>query len=105
MKDKRDLIRTVAEKLLRIGKKQSCLGQMPLFLMNNILVTPTESHTIQAIGVNHAISIAEFSGVLGISKSAVSQIITKLSNKGLLYKKKREHNDKEVLPAVYLLRT
>lgn len=48
------------------------------------------------IGENHAINITELNVILGISKSAVSQTITKLSNKGLLCKKKRERNDKEV---------
>jgi DNA-binding MarR family transcriptional regulator len=61
------------------------------------LLFTSEIHTIEAIGENPGINITALSDKLGISKSAVSQIINKLEIKQIVTRYKQQNNGKEVL--------
>ena len=56
-----------------------------------------EIHTIQAIGKNPGINITLLAEYMGVTKSAVSQIIKKLIKKGLVCKTYAPGNAKEVI--------
>ena len=56
-----------------------------------------EIHTIQAIGKNPGINITLLAEYMGVTKSAVSQIIKKLIKKGLVSKTYAPGNAKEVI--------
>lgn len=56
-----------------------------------------EIHTIQAIGRNPEINVTTLAEHMGVTKGAVSQIIKKLSKKGLVRKKRTSGNAKEVI--------
>ena len=57
-----------------------------------------EIHTIQAIGKNPGINITALAESMGITKGAVSQIITKLTKKGLVRKTYAPGSAKVVVP-------
>lgn len=57
----------------------------------------TEIHTIRAIGENSRINVSRLADHMGITKSAVSQTISKLVRKGLVRKSRSPDNAKEVL--------
>lgn len=61
------------------------------------LLSRSEIHTIMAIGRQTGINITNLAEFQGISKSAISQMIRKLSEKNLVQKYRDPHNDKEVL--------
>jgi DNA-binding MarR family transcriptional regulator len=58
--------------------------------------THNEIHFIQAVGDNEPINITELGAYLGITKSAASQMVTKLVAKGLIEKDKSVHSGKEL---------
>lgn len=61
-----------------------------------ILLTRTEIHTIDLIGNNEGINITQLALKQGITKGAVSQMIYKLVNKGLITKHVSPDSDTEV---------
>jgi DNA-binding MarR family transcriptional regulator len=58
---------------------------------------PSEIHTINVIGENEGINVTDLSDKLGVSKPAISQILSKLEKKGLVKRYKSSGNDKETL--------
>ena len=65
-------------------------------LEEGLEITPAEGHTIQAIGEHESINVTELGAYFGVTKSAASQIIGKLSKKGFVKKAASEHNSKEL---------
>lgn len=55
-----------------------------------------EVHTIDAIGRHAQINITDLSNYLGVTKSAVSQMIDKLTKKGMVNKRVLSKSDTEV---------
>jgi DNA-binding MarR family transcriptional regulator len=56
----------------------------------------SELHTIQAIGENYGKTVTELSSFFGITKGAVSQIISKLKRKKCVSKARSKVNVKEI---------
>ena len=56
-----------------------------------------EIHTIQAIGKNPGVNITSLAEHMGVTKGAISQIIKKLTKKGLVRKTYAPGNAKEVI--------
>jgi DNA-binding MarR family transcriptional regulator len=56
-----------------------------------------EIHTIVSIGTNKNINITNLAKILGVSKSAVSQTITKLVKKGFVEKHLSPETENEVV--------
>lgn len=56
-----------------------------------------EIHTIQAIGRNPGINVTTLAEYMGVTKGAVSQVIKRLSKKGLVRKTHTSDNAKEVV--------
>jgi DNA-binding MarR family transcriptional regulator len=63
-----------------------------------VLMYRREIHTIQAIGRNPGINVTTLAEYMGVTKGAVSQIIKRLSNKGLVRRTHVPGNAKEVVP-------
>jgi DNA-binding MarR family transcriptional regulator len=57
----------------------------------------SEIHTVQAIGKNPGVNVTALAEYMGVTKSAVSQNIAKLSKKGLVRKSYAPGNAKEVI--------
>jgi DNA-binding MarR family transcriptional regulator len=64
------------------------------------LLYRSEIHTIDAIGKHNNINVTELSNYLGITKSAVSQMIDKLSKKGMVTKTVLSKSDTRVALAL-----
>ena len=96
MENKEDLIKAISRQLMRIIKKHGRIEEIPVQLDEGVVVTPTESHTIQAIGENGAINVTDLAAHFGVTKSAASQIVNKLSKKGYVVKRISEYSGKEL---------
>lgn len=96
MEDKQDIIKAITHQLIRIINKQWRIEETPVLLEEGIEVTPTESHTIEAIGEFKSINVTELGVHFGVSKSAASQIATKLAKKGYVTKTISETSGKEL---------
>jgi len=95
METKNDLIKATVQELLRIAKMLSRIEEIPIPVDEGLEVTTREVHTIQAVGENKQMSVTQVASHFGITKSAASQMVTKLTKRGFLLKKQAVHSSKE----------
>lgn len=84
------------EQFQRINNKISKAHNFIVYSDNNISINTGAIHLIDAIGKHSNSNMTEIAGILGITKGAVSQMVTKLSAKGLIIKSKDDLNDKDI---------
>ena len=95
METKEDLIKATIQQLLRITKMYARIETMAIPVEEGLEVTTREVHTIQAVGEHEQMSITQVAARFGITKSAASQMVAKLVNRGFLSKKQAIHSGKE----------
>ena len=96
MEDKESLIRSAVQRLLRIANKYARSEMLPIRVSEEVEITTREAHTIQAIGEHKGMSVTDVATHFGVTKSAASQLVAKLSNKGFLTKTTAPHSNKEL---------
>jgi len=96
METKEDLIKASIRELLRVAKKYSRIEELPIRIDDNTEVTTREAHIIQAIGEHELVSVTGLAVYFGITKSAASQMIAKLTKKGFLQKEQAPNSNKEL---------
>lgn len=72
------------------------LERRPLDFGTGELLHPSEIHLIEAVDEGRGLTVTALAGVFGITKGAVSQLVTRLEHKGYLLRRPGR-NDKEVL--------
>ncbi|MCF8083209.1 MAG: MarR family transcriptional regulator [Deltaproteobacteria bacterium] len=82
---------------IRIVSKYQALEKLPQDYGIGEVLYPAEIHAIEMIGKNPGMNVTELASGLGVTKGAVSQIIKKLNNKGLVAKYRDPRNEKAVL--------
>lgn len=82
--------------VIRIVNKFNRLNAKPLDFGTGDLLYPSEIHIIEAIGKKNGNTVNEICQKFGVTKGAVSQIVNKLSNKGLVSKKRNPDFYKEI---------
>ena len=95
MESKETLIRAVTHQLWRILNKHSRVEEHPFRFEQEIVLTPKEIHTVQAIGEREPINLTEVATHFGVTKSAASQMVAKLTEKGFVQKEFAAHSNKE----------
>lgn len=103
MDTKKESIQNLTSRLMRIINKHSRIEELPIQTGKNTGLTAREVHCLNAIGVQEGINIKSIGDFLGVTKSAASQMVRKLENKGFARKEDAPDNDKEVL--AYLTET
>jgi len=81
---------------MRIRNKMNLMEDQPRDFGVDNLLHLSEIHTIQAIGNTPENNVRIISGLLGVTPSAASQIITRLTRRGLVKKVRGLRNEKEV---------
>lgn len=84
------------ERFIQIVNKYNELNSIAYDYGNGIPLHPSEIHALIAIQAGDSPNITAIAEKLGITKSAVSQVVQKLSQKGLAEKFKTAGNAKEV---------
>ena len=64
------------------------------------MLYPSEVHMIMVIGDNENMHVSELARIAGVTKGAVSQMISKLDKKGLIRKVKDSQNKSKILIAL-----
>jgi DNA-binding MarR family transcriptional regulator len=95
METKNDIIREASQTLYRLLNKHSQLEALPVYLHDGIMITHRELHVIQAIGEKSPVNITDLGTHFGVSKSAISQMVSKLAAKSLIEKNLSSHSNKE----------
>jgi DNA-binding MarR family transcriptional regulator len=81
---------------MRIRNKMNLMEDLPRDFGVDELLHLSEIHTIQAIGSTPENNIRIIAGLLGVTPSAASQVITRLTRRGLVKKVRGLRNEKEV---------
>ncbi|THB62757.1 MAG: MarR family transcriptional regulator [Desulfovibrio sp.] len=97
MTGKNESIKALTDRLARIVNKHSRIEEMPIQTGENAGFSAREVRFIYAIGQQDMNNVKSIGDMMGVSKSAASQMIGKLEKKGLVSKDRAQDNDKEVL--------
>lgn len=81
----------------KVMNKMKRIEQKPRYFGTEILLYPSEIHTIEAIGKNAGINVTDLAALQGVTKGAVSQVIRKLVDKEMVVRMKDERSEREVL--------
>ena len=95
METKEELIRHTIRQLLQVARKYSRTEELPIPVAEGIGISTAEAHTIQAVGEGEQVRGIDIAKRLGISKSAASQMVSKLIKKGFMEKRQSPENSKE----------
>jgi DNA-binding MarR family transcriptional regulator len=96
MESKEKLVKEMSREFFRILNKHARLEAMPVAFDRGIKATHRELHAIQAVGENRRINITDLGTYFGVTKSAASQMASKLVKKGFLKKEYSAHSNKEL---------
>lgn len=83
--------------LLKISNKLSFISKQAKDYGTGETLFPSEIHTIVAIDKNPGLNLTELSETLGVSKSATSKFIKKISQSGYIIKSKATNNRRDVI--------
>lgn len=95
--DRTEMMAEATAIFTRIFMKYDVLQNRPVEINSGTLLPAAQIHTIEAIGSGHGQTVTALAAHFAISKSAVSQIVTKLAHDGYVLKTRRYGNDKEVV--------
>lgn len=90
------MVKDFINQFTKIVNKFNLLQSLSFDFGTGELLSPSEIHTIDAIGNNHC-TVTEISLTFSITKGAVSQLITKLNSKGYVKKERNKLYSKEVI--------
>lgn len=93
---KREQIKTWAEQLQQLVHKLSRIENLPIRVDEGVEISTREAHTIQVIGENAPLCVQNIASRFGVSKSAASQMVSKLAHKGFIDKRPSAHSNKEL---------
>jgi len=92
---KDDLVKATVRQLMRVAHRFARIEEMPIQIDEKLAITTKEAHTIEVIGERPGSSVTEVATTFGVTKSAASQMVTKLATKGFLTKTRAPHSNKE----------
>ena len=95
METKDDLILGTVRQFQRVAALYARIEEMPIRVEEGIEITTREAHTIEAVGNRPLLSVTDVAGAFGITKSAASQMVSRLCEKGFLEKRQSPHSNKE----------
>ena len=84
---KEDLIKIAIGKLLRFSQLYARVEETPIPVEEGLSLTTREVHYVMVIGKGEPVNVTNIADLFGVSKSASSQMVIKLENKGLINKK------------------
>ena len=96
MDDKTKIIKDLIGKFQATARKYCQSETSPIRVNEDVTVSTREVHMIQAIGDSKNIGVTELARVFGTSKSAASQLVSRLAKKEFLKKRPARANNKEV---------
>lgn len=82
--------------LQKVVRKLSRIEGLPIVVDKGVEISTREAHTIQAIGEQGPLCVKDLATRFGVSKSAASQMVSKLARKGFIVKQSSAHSNKEI---------
>lgn len=97
MSNKEETLQHMTGRLMRIINKHKRIEELPVSISESVELTPREVHCLQAIGQNEGENLKTIATILGVTKSAISQMVGKLEKRGFVRKDQAPDNNKELL--------
>lgn len=88
---------TGSRKLGRLIMQLRRLERHPRTFGNAGALTPSEIHTIEAIGFDGSVLMSELAARLGVTKGAVTQLIARLESKQLVTRTSHPHDSRGII--------
>ena len=86
----------IIELFIRMVNKYNALEKIPARHGTRHSLYHSERHMLDMIGDKTGMNVTEFAAAAGVTKGAISQLVTKLEKKGIVNRYKKSTNDKEV---------
>ena len=87
----------ITDLFIKMVNKYNALEKVPVKFKDVHDLYHSERHMIDKIGDNPDMNITEFAESLGVTKGAISQIVSKLEKKGVVKRYKKSGSEKEVI--------
>jgi DNA-binding MarR family transcriptional regulator len=94
--NKKNASKELIDRFLRLVNKYNSLGKHPHSFGTPYNFFHSERHMLDIVGDDPGLNITEFANAAGVTKGAISQVVSKLEKKGALRRYKSEANDKEI---------
>lgn len=91
-----ELKKKIVNNLMQVTRKFAEVETFPIKVTDEISVSTREAHAIESIGENRCVNVTEVANYFGFTKSAASQLISKLTRQGFVVKKQAGHSNKEL---------
>lgn len=86
----------MAWQLQQVARKLARIETLPIIVNEKTEISTREAHTLQAIGETASICVRDLAARFGVSKSAASQMVSKLTREGFINKLPAPHSNKEL---------
>ncbi len=97
MENTEEFILATIRQFVRVARKYADAENLPIPVEGHGEISTREAHIIEAVGDTPEINITALANRFGVSKSAASQMISKLAQKGFVDKSASPHSNKEYL--------
>ena len=91
-----ELKKKVINSLMQVTRKFAEVETLPIAVTGNITVSTREAHAIESIGETRCVNVTQIADQFGFTKSAASQLVSKLTRQGFVVKKQAGHSNKEL---------
>lgn len=91
-----ELKKKVINTLMQVTRKFAEVEALPISVTDAVSVSTREAHAIESIGENRCVNITQIADHFGFTKSAASQLVSKLTRQGFVVKKQAGHSNKEL---------
>ena len=91
-----ELKKKIVNNLMQVTRKFAEVETFPIEVTGDTSVSTREAHAIESIGENRCVNVTEIATYFGFTKSAASQLVSKLTRHGFVDKKQASHSNKEL---------
>jgi DNA-binding MarR family transcriptional regulator len=93
---KKHVSKKILEIFIGLVNKYNAMGKHPMAFGTEYKFHHSERHMLDIVGDKPGLNITEFSKAAGVTKGAISQVVTKLEKKGALQRYRSDDNNKEI---------
>ena len=94
--DKKKSSKEILEIFIKLINKYNAMGKHPMTFGTEHAFYHSERHMLDIVGDETGLNITEFAKAAGVTKGAISQVVTKLEKKGALQRYRSDENNKEI---------
>lgn len=91
-----ELKKKIINNMMQVTRKLAEVETFPIEVTGDISVSTREAHAIESIGESQCVNVTEIANYFGFTKSAASQLVSKLTRHGFVVKKQASHSNKEL---------